>query len=58
MAEAINIGTSSYIGIGIMVAGGIIIPLAVCIWWLLTKKRENYDGADRSGNLVCVCNNP
>lgn len=40
MTEQISIGTSSYIGIGIMIAGGIIIPLAVCIWWFLTKKEK------------------
>ena len=40
MTETAYIGTSSYVGIGIMIAGGIIIPLAVCIWWLLTKKEK------------------
>lgn len=40
MTEAISIGTSSYVGIGIMIAGGIIIPLALCIWWLFTKKEK------------------
>lgn len=40
MTEQISIGTSSYIGIGIMIAGGIVIPLAVCIWWLLTRKEK------------------
>lgn len=34
------IGTSSFVGIGIMIAGGIILPVAVCIWWLLTKKEK------------------
>ena len=34
------IGTSSFIGIGIMMTGGIIIPLVVCIWWLVTKKEK------------------
>ena len=40
MTETAYIGTSSYVGIGIMIAGGIILPLAVCIWWLLTKKEK------------------
>lgn len=40
MTETITIGTSSYVGIGIMIAGGIIIPLALCIWWLLSKKEK------------------
>ena len=34
------IGASSFAGIGIMTAGGIILPVAVCIWWLLTRKEK------------------
>ena len=34
------IGTSSFIGIGIMMAGGMIIPLSACIWWLVAKKEK------------------
>ena len=34
------IGTSSFVGIGIMIAGGILLPVAVCIWWLLTQKEK------------------
>ena len=40
MTETINIGTSSYVGIGIMIAGGFILPVAVCVWWLLVKKEK------------------
>ena len=40
MTEAINIATSSYVGIGIMIAGGIIMPLALCIRWLIKKKEK------------------
>ena len=34
------IQNSSFVGIWIMIAGGIILPLAVCIWWLRTKKER------------------
>ncbi len=35
------IETRSYIGIGIMTAGGIIVPLAACIWWL-KRSRDRF----------------
>lgn len=34
------IGTSSIVGIVIMAAGGVFLPVAVCIWWLFTKKEK------------------
>lgn len=34
------IGTSSLIGIGIMIAGGLILPVLVCIRWLCAKKEK------------------
>ena len=34
------IGSASYAGIGIMIAGGFILPVVICIWWLLTKKEK------------------
>lgn len=32
------IGTASFVGAGIMIAGGIILPVGACIWWLKTRK--------------------
>ena len=34
------IGSASYAGIGIMIAGGFILPVVICIWWLLKKKEK------------------
>ncbi|MBO4409158.1 MAG: YhfC family intramembrane metalloprotease [Spirochaetales bacterium] len=34
------IGTSAYIGIGIMIAGGVLLPVAVTIWWLKKTKER------------------
>lgn len=35
-----TIGTSSFVGIMIILAGGIILPLVVSIWWLVRKKEK------------------
>ena len=32
------IGTSSYIALGIMIAGGILLPVLVTVWWLKKSK--------------------
>ena len=32
------IGTASFVGAGIMIAGGIVLPVGTCIWWLKTRK--------------------
>lgn len=34
------IGSEAFAGIGIMIAGGFILPVVICIWWLLTKKEK------------------
>ena len=34
------IGTGAFIGMGIMLGGGILLPLAVCIWWLVSRKEK------------------
>ena len=34
------IGPDSFRGIYIMTAGGILIPVVVCLWWLLSKKEK------------------
>lgn len=34
------IGSKAFAGIGIMIAGGFILPVVICIWWLLTKKEK------------------
>lgn len=32
------IGTASFVGALIMIAGGIMLPVGACIWWLKTRK--------------------
>ena len=34
------IGTSSFIGFAVMIAGGFILPLAAAVWWIITKKEK------------------
>ena len=34
------IGTSSFVGFAIMIAGGVILPLAVAIWWIVTRHEK------------------
>ncbi len=34
------IGTGTYAAIAIMLAGGILLPAAICIWWLVTRKER------------------
>lgn len=34
------IGTNTYMGIAVLIAGGILLPLSIAIWWIKTKKEN------------------
>ena len=34
------IGTSAYVGFGLMIAFGVLFPVAVAVWWLATRKEK------------------